>query len=253
MDDILNLCIRVDGKTAYFPTYDEAEPMPLQAKPEMEKKFGWNNGKVAFVTEDGYYYVTPFCFDVAEKLREIGYEEAGLYVPFSNGDIPQDDILADKWKNLCDEARKKYDAMRKEEVERERTEKLKEIADKKFINDLPEDVYKLSIRIPAEGLETIWRGSEKDVIRPVDESKLEDCMGTYCGNNGKLSFVTPFYFEISELLRNNGYKEGSLFVPLSNGEDIVNPELSARWKIMCDEARELFNKRQEENDSNYRM
>ena len=257
MDEILDYCLKVDGVTSFFPIYNEADSTPLKADPAMAKKYGWNNGKVSFVTEDGSYYVTPYCFEVAEALREMGYEETGIYVPFSNGDIPQDKQLAEKWERLCADARKKHDEMRKREKEKH----LKEVADKKMIRDLPEDVYKLSLRIPEEGLETTWMGSEKDVTRPVSEWKVDECMGTYCGNNGKISFVdskgdtyvTPFYFEVGEILRNSGYNEGSLFVPLSNGEDIVDPAIAARWKIMCEEARKLFNKRQEENNSSFRM
>lgn len=240
MDEILKYCIRVNGISSYYPIYDEVSQHVLEGNPEYARKFGWNNGKVAFITEDGSYYVTPYCFEVAEALRSEGYEDVGLYVPFSNGDVPSDKTLAATWQTLCEEARKKHDA----EEQEARKERIRKMAEEKGLKDLPEEVFKMSLEIPEEGLETLWWGSEKSKTNPLQDWQLPEVMGIYCQNNGKVSFVaangrmyvTPFTSEVRAMLAEAGYKEGSLYVPLSNGEQIVDPTLAAKWKVMKEEA-----------------
>ena len=36
----------------------------------------------AFITEDGSYYVTPYCFEVADALRKAGYKEYKEFINF---------------------------------------------------------------------------------------------------------------------------------------------------------------------------
>lgn len=250
MDDILKYCIRVNGISSYYPIYDEVSTHVLDGNPEYARKFGWNNGKVAFITEDGSYYVTPFCFEVAEALRQQGYEDIGLYVPFSNGDVPNDEKLQATWKNLCEEARRKYD----EKKEEERLAELKRVAEEKGLKELPEEVYKMSLELPKDGLKTIWWGSEESMVSPLEPETLPEVIGTYYQNNGRVSFVdangtmhvTPFTSEVRELLEEAGYKQGSLYVPLSNGEQIADPTLAAKWQIMCQEARELHDTKEKQ-------
>ena len=114
------------------------------------------------------------------------------------------------------------------------------------------DWLEISLEIPSEGLETSWMGQKPERTFPVSgDYAIEEAMGTYTQNNGRVSFVTadgktyvtPFCFEARETLKAAGYKEGSLYVPLSNGEVPVNPEVAEHWKKMCEKARELFNER----------
>ena len=247
MNDILKYCIKVNGVIAYYPIYNKDASQPLESTPEMVRKYGWNNGKVSFVTEDGSYYVTPFCIEVAEALKKLGFTEGDLYVPFSNGDIPKDTALATRWETLCKEARRLFDERQK----RERIERYEKIAQEKRLKTLPEAVYQISLLIPQEGLETSWFG-EKSITKPVYDWQIPDCMGTYCQNNGKISFVdangkmyvTPFCQEVAKMLNEAGYKRDTLFVPLSNGEDIIDPTTAARWEALCKEAERLFDERQ---------
>lgn len=244
MNDILKYCIRVNGISSYYPIYDEVSQHVLEGDPEYARTFGWNNGKVAFITEDGSYYVTPYCFEVAEALRKEGYQDTGLYVPFSNGDIPSDKALAETWQTLCEEARKKHD----EEEQEARKERIRKMAEEKGLKELPEEVFKMSLEIPEDGLETLWWGHDKSKTTPISDWELPEIMGTYCQNNGKVSFiaangrmyVTPFTSEVRAMLAEAGYREGSLYVPLSNGEQIVDPALAAKWDVMKKEADTLY-------------
>lgn len=249
-EDILKMCIRVDGTKTYYPIYDEYSTEPLSANPEYAKKYGWNNGTVAFITENGEYYVTPFCVEVRDYLDSIGYRDVGLYVPFSNGDIPADKDAALVWEALRNKAREVYEEKRIEEHK----EKMRKLSEEKRIQPLPQQVYELCLNIPENGLMTSWMGSEPSLTSAVREWDVPDHMGTYCQNNGKVvfvndegkTFVTPYCSEIREVLEAAGYKQGSLFVPLSNGEEIVDAKLNEQWNFMVTDARNKFMARRKE-------
>lgn len=66
---------------------------------ESEHKFAQNNGIIAYVC-DGKLYVTPYTHDAVLTLEEAGFvRTSNLYVPFSNGDLPQEGAL-NKWEHL---------------------------------------------------------------------------------------------------------------------------------------------------------
>ena len=67
-------------------------------------------------------------------------------------------------------------------------------------------------------------------------------IGHYCTNNGRVVFVyrdghtyvTRGYW-IKRELDKAGYKESSLFVPFSNGEQITDSFLAREWERICSE------------------
>ena len=196
-----------------------------------------NNGKLVFVDDKGDTFVTPFANEITATLRDAGYRERSMYVPFSNGDIPSDRMLALRWKHLCYLARRAY----KTREEERRYNKIISLAKKKGVAELPHEVYMLSLEIPKNGFETIFYGTEKDITRPVYEWELDYALGTYCENNGKLvfvdkyggTFVTPYVEEVKDTLVDRGFNPASLFVPLSNGEKIVNEDIAKKWEQLC--------------------
>ena len=58
-----------------------------------------NNGKVVFVYRDGHTYVTKG-YKILKELRAAGYQETGLFVPFSNGEQIADPKLAAEWDRI---------------------------------------------------------------------------------------------------------------------------------------------------------
>lgn len=58
-----------------------------------------NNGKVIFVYIDGKTYVTKG-YKIIDELREAGYKEGELFVPFSNGEAIVDPFLKKKWDDI---------------------------------------------------------------------------------------------------------------------------------------------------------
>lgn len=61
--------------------------------------YNMNNGKVVFVYIDGKTYVTKG-YKIIDELREAGYKEGELFVPFSNGEAIVDPFLKKKWDDI---------------------------------------------------------------------------------------------------------------------------------------------------------
>lgn len=244
---ILDLCLKVNGMTAYYPQYNKVSESSLEPTPDMVGKYGWNKEIVSFVTPEGDYYVTPYCVEVADYLNSHGYTNGYIYVPFSNWDEPSNPIAAQQWKKLCVAARQLHNEKEKER----RRENIKNIVREKGIRELPQEAYDMSLVIPDEGLRTKHFSSEESVTRPIPDFDIKNALGTFDQNNGRVAFVddkgntyvTPYCHEIRAILRAAGYKEGSLYVPLSNGEEIMDPNTKERWTKLCLGARELSDKR----------
>jgi len=241
-ESILKLCMKVNGITAYYPQYNNIDSNPIEPKPEMIGKYGWNNGVVAFVTPNGDYYVTPYCVEVIDYLTNHGYENNYIYVPFSNSDEPSDGVKAQAWKKLCMEAKELHN---QKEKERKR-EQVKIMAAIKHVNELPKEIYEISLEIPHNGLEVKHYGGEISISRPIPEFSLKESIGTYFENNGIVTFVdnngktfvSPYHHEVKEILKESQYQENDMYVPLSNGEEIIDSNIDEQWKKICMDARE---------------
>ena len=70
-------------------------------------------------------------------------------------------------------------------------------------------------------------------------------MGQYYENNGCVLFpdtvgktyISPFASIVEKALKASGYTKGNHFVPLSNGEQIINPPMyAAVWGELCKQA-----------------
>ena len=249
-EKILKLCMKVNGVIAYYPQYNEIAQKPLEPDPDMVGKYGWNNNVVSFVTSDGSYYVTPYCVEVVDYLVSHGFTNGYIYVPFSNSDEPSDGIQAQAWKKLCYEAKELHNQKEKER----RSEEIKNISRAKGIKELPDELYEMVLRIPSDGLKIRLFLHDDSVTNPVPVFNLREAIGTYDQNNSRLTFVddkghtyvTPYCHEVRELLKANGYVEGDLYVPLSNGEEIVDPNTKDIWEKLCMGAKVSSNMRRTE-------
>lgn len=88
-------CYR-DYETVYYPEITTSLDCVASEK---IGSFDTNNGKVAFVYRDGNTYVAKG-YKIVDELRQAGYKEKGLFVPFSNGEIIIDPVLAKQWENI---------------------------------------------------------------------------------------------------------------------------------------------------------
>ena len=194
--------------------------------------FALNSSTLSFIKE-GVQYVTPYTRKAISILRKCGFRnnQDDIYVPFANGDYPQNDVQA--WKRLLMNASIKrqaefYDDCRKYCIER-------------GISHLDSKVLSKCFCIPASGV-YVQKGLYNFTVYPVLTHYSFDCVAAsriakYNFNNGKVVFVNTdgkTYvakgYKIIEILENSGFtKEVGLFVPFSNGEIIDEADQRERW------------------------
>lgn len=214
-----------------WPQYgDKKEDLEMS---DIESKFNGafctNNSTICFVDNEEIF-VTPYTRDAMRILEAAGFKRRSFYVPFSNWDYPE--LEKEKWLRLRDLATESY--YRDYEVDSARW------CDEHGISELSKKTMDHCFRMPRSGVPVKHLYFE-DTYYPACNESCVDCtvvdrLGRYCTNNGKVVFVyhdghtyvAKGYWILDEL-RNAGYRESGLFVPFSNGEQITDRELAAKW------------------------
>lgn len=217
------------GMVAVFPQFNQEETLNLMGLgPKFNGRYAMNNSTVCFVDE-GEVFVTPYTRAVHSALCNAGFSRDEFYVPFSNWDYPKHEQV--KWNNLQEKAQREH--------EKEFQADCEKFCDEHFIGCISDETLKNCFQMPMKGVRVKHLYFE-DCYYPIISFCLDctaaDQIGTFCTNNGRVVFVyrdgktyvTKGYKILSEL-RAAGYKESGLFVPFSNGEEIVDPVLKAAW------------------------
>lgn len=219
------------GIVAVFPQFNQEESLNLtELAPKFNGRYAVNNSTVCYVTADGEIFVTPYTRSALSTLCNAGFSRREFYVPFSNGDYPKAEQY--QWKTLREKARKSY--------EEDFFSDCNKFCDEHNIGYISEESLKNCFQMPMSGVRVKHLYFE-NCYYPVITSTCLDCVaidriGKFCTNNGRVVFVyrdgktyvTKGYKILSEL-RAAGYREAALFVPFSNGEEIVDPVLKASW------------------------
>lgn len=192
-----------------------------------------NNSTLAYVVE-GTLYVTPFTLAALKCLQENEFTENSFYVPFSNGDYPTEEKA--RWRRL-------HALAKKEHIEEFKEDCISH-CEKNAVGKLSEDLLSKCFEMPQSGV-LVQRFNYKNVYYPAIQNNSLDSvgiqhLGKFCCNNGKVVFVyrngTTYVakgYKILDALRSAGYKESGLFVPFSNGEEILDPTLASQWAAIC--------------------
>ena len=217
------------GMMVIFPQFHKEESLNLDWAPKFNGCYAVNNSTVALVSS-GELFVTPYTDEVMSALKEAGFRKEYFYVPFSNWDYPKFEKI--KW----DELSARANAVKKNGF----AKKCENYCDDHHIHALSEETLRNCFRMPENGVKVKHHYFE-DCYYPVIKSETFDCavadsIGKFCMTNGKVvfvyrtgeTFVTKGYKIIREL-REAGYTEAGLFVPFSNGEEILDWGLKARW------------------------
>lgn len=227
--DLIKESIRVyTGIIAVWPQQCEREEeINFNNVATFNGSYALNNGTLAFVI-DNILYVTPSSRRAFEALK--GFSQKYFYVPFSNGDYPKSE--KERWEEL-----------KKNVKEEEFTQKCNEYSDKHGIRVLDEEVLSRCFVMPEAGVRVKNQHFE-DTYYPIlnrtcFDSYASERLGTFCRNNGRVVFVyrdghtmvTKGYWIIDEL-RAAGYREIGIFVPFSNGEQILDPILKECWDLI---------------------
>jgi len=82
---ISNLCVNVTNETFQYPT---GHRFVAQYQEGQKGHYDTNHGKIAFITENRSYYVSPFVNELIPLLEEKGFTPGSVVEPFSNGGQP---------------------------------------------------------------------------------------------------------------------------------------------------------------------
>lgn len=230
----------IDGKKCIIP----------KGKDENRKEsvgfYCKNNGKISFIDENGRLYVAPSTPQREKALKDAGYKQGGIFVPFSNGERPTDDKIHKKLLKMESKQMSLY--------EKERSEEFKEYAKKigiKTISSRSEGWLKVS------GVEYKYAGSDKkDTVPKKRDPTLLNNVGTYCTNNGIIAFVNekgeiyaaPYKLVRENELREAGYKKGGFPVPFSNGEEPTKKSVAYQLDKMREKTHTLKSMREESEE-----
>ena len=108
MKELMKRSIEIPGRVLVVYPFNQEEVLDVS---EVRAKFNgavycMNNSTLAYLTEDGRFFVTPYTRKAIRTLDEEGFKEEYFYVPFSNGDYPKAESA--KWFELRELAQISY-------------------------------------------------------------------------------------------------------------------------------------------------
>lgn len=231
MDSLKEEAVRVyTGMIAVFPQFSQEEALDIsELEPKFNGCYATNNSTVCFVS-DNEVFVIPNTRVTMRSLHNAGFREKYFYVPFSNWDYPKSEKF--KWNSLWEKARQSY----AEDV----VEDCVSYCDEHHIGTISDETLRNCFEMPSTGVKVKHLYFE-DCYYPIITTGLDciavDYIGHFCTNNGIVVFVyrngktyVAKGYGILKELRAAGYTESGLFVPFSNGEQIQDSVLKARWE-----------------------
>lgn len=231
MDSLKEEAIRVyTGMITVFPQFSQEEALNIsELVPKFNGCYATNNSTVCFIS-DNEIFVTPYTRSTMRTLHSAGFSEKCFYVPFSNGDYPKSELF--KWSNLREKARQSY----KEDFIAD----CEAYCDQNHIYAISEETLANCFEMPENGVRVKHLYFE-DIYYPLMNQSCLDYrsykLGHFCCNNGRVVFVyrngktyVAKGYKILDELRAAGYTESGLFVPFSNGEQILDHALNVRWE-----------------------
>lgn len=231
--DLVESSIRIyDGMLVCWPQFNKRDTLSVsELIPKFPGCYATNNSTVAFIWNDSFY-VAPYTRLAISILKDSGLQNSSFYVPFSNWDYPVNEETL--WKKIKAEAEVQNDE--------EHAEDCAKYCDEHGFGKISDEALVNCLRIPDDGVRTRHLGhGYESVVYPVIAGCLDcnacDAIGTFNTNNGKVVFiyrngatyVTKGYGIVKELEAAGYTKSSKLFVPLSNGEEIEDPYLRAKW------------------------
>ena len=230
-----------DGMVVIYPQFHQEDILSLDGEPKFDgRHYAINNSTVAYVENDGSYYVCPWSKSAISVLRDEGFKEKSFYVPFSNWDYPKKE--EETWQRLREAAR--------HEAEYHFLQDCIAYSDEHGIDTLPDEIMENCIVIPESGIE-VKKEKFNDRIYPLltcFDCTINHKIATFNENNGIVVFI---YYDgrtyvtkgrgILPVLKCKGYRRNeALFVPLSNGEIILDPSFRQKWSTIRKRGRFLL-------------
>ncbi|GDX62281.1 hypothetical protein LBMAG33_5910 [Candidatus Levyibacteriota bacterium] len=196
--------------------------------------YDYNNGTFALVDQEGSLRIGHGTSANAQVLEKAGYRRGGMWVPFSNGEIPTDPSLRQQYLEIRERGR---EASKRENTERH-LQVYSEIAERKGIKEVEGGLLMM-----VDGIEYRHFGNETGNIEVNTDGynmpiRRVDQVGTFDSNNGRIAFVDgqgrmwvgASTEENFDAIRKAGYERGGIWVPFSNGEMPTDRETYERLR-----------------------
>ena len=236
MQELVNNSLRIyNGMLVVNPFSGSEQPITISdiLLKFPTSTFARNNSTVNYVFE-GDLYAIPYTKAVEKVLKENRYFEEEFKVFFGDGSFPREE--QQYWFNLLAEAM--------EENRKEFMTESKRWCEKHDINPLPSEILDRCMLVPDTGIE-FQNVNYTGIIMPVinmdkpNEKQLSK-LGTFNCNNGSLcfvyidgrTFIAHRSKEIVSALEEAGFKRDDLYVPMSNGERMVEPRNQRQWESL---------------------
>ncbi len=184
--------------------------------------YDYNNGTIAFVDQEGRMQIGHGTSANTEALDKAGYRRGGIWVPFSNGEVPADPALRQRYIELREKGRE----INKRDTTERHLKVYHEIAERKGIKEVEGGLFMV-----VDGIEYKHFGNETGQVDVNTDGynipiRRVDHVGTFDSNNGRVAFVDgqgrmwvgASTRENFDAIRKAGYDRGGIWVPFSNGE-----------------------------------
>ena len=218
-----------NGMIVVYPQFHQEDIFSLEGKPKFDSRYYAVYNSTIIYVENGDYYVCPWSKSTMKTLLKTGFEERSLYVPFSNWDYPKKE--EELWQHLRE--------MAQHEAEYHFLQDCIAYSNEHRIDTLPDEIMDNCMVIPSSGIE-VKKGKFNDRIYPLltcFDCAINRKIATYNYNEGVVVFI--YYdgqtyitkgYGIIPILKKRGYRENeALFVPLSNKEEIIDPNIKQKW------------------------
>lgn len=203
--------------------------------PRFNNCYAIHNEIICFVSDDEVF-VTPYTRITINILDSAGFCEKFFYVPFSNGDYPKSE--KSKWNSLLEKANQSN----KEAFNKAFTQGCISYCDDHNIGKISDTALKSCFEIPVTGVKVKLSNFEDYCYYPIVDTtsfdlSVVDYIGHYCAKDKNVIFVyrdgktyVAKDHKIIQLLESAGFTPSCMFVPFSNGEQIIDPTLKAHWE-----------------------
>ena len=163
--------------------------------------YATNNGVLAFIISGKEFFVTTNELETIHILQSFGFEREDFYVPLSNGDLPLEEELSNRWERI------RHQAIEDEQASF--TEECRSRAKEKRIGELRPRFLDLCSRTPKKGLQL----KNGDRYYPVPKKFARNLLGKYCflkNNKGQEELIVFVNIDGTTWLTTYGHKEGIL-------------------------------------------
>lgn len=232
--EVIRISYRIQSLDEFvINKFSEEKEVPF-TRLNLYHKYSLKNGVFAFY-KHSCLYVIPYFNGLEEIFEKGGFVKSDFFESLSNLEESLNDSKWEITKNICRH-------LNNENIYKDVTT----YCSGNGITNLLPDILSNSLEIPIEGLDIIYNGVKSTeyplVLLSTLNTDIFKKFGCYNINNGIVvihsdkgrTYISKSTCDLVQKLDRSGYKRNwTLWVPLSNGEKILNEHALATFKRAC--------------------